>query len=684
MKNLLTISLLIFSLNAANFTNNGATITIGQGVTLRADGDFENNGTLINNGTFATSGQFSGEISSLNNTNVTFFGDATVNPDIEYNILSIEGNNSLEPFDFAEVYDLIVSGVLDLSEGVVIIEGNFYRDGGDISGQGHLFGQHINGSASMYNVKNLGFIIDSPVDTYAEVYRFPGMVNYHDRLSLNTHYFVQLNVDQGNQDSLRIGIALDDQDLNGMDINQLSIFASDGDSGWIALGGTVEDGYIMLNQIPGFLFDEINGNDPAEIFATFTVGQKGCIYDDAANYDPAAFGGTVTNNDLSMFGGEYDCTYDFTKELSQGVNLMSFYSMDDDDNSVGNVLSSLDQATDIIGEGVASNLHPILGWIGSVTEVERERGYWVMVYSNDEYEHLSGSPNRTDMSYDLNAGANLISYSGPSLTPIEDAIPEGSSCYAVIGAGVATTYSEVFGWFGSLINLEPWGGYWVKCTEPEMLQWQGHGALPRIDIETYSVPEEFAFEQSTQQAFYFIEQIEDAVVGRDIIIAKKGDDIVGSVVYSGDYTTVPVMGKWQDIPGYSPNEIVTLQLYNPDVDAYYYLEGQELQAFENLGINMVGPMTQLPVIPENFVLHNAYPNPFNPSTNIRFDLPNQVKVTLEVYNVNGQLVKTLKDSNMEPGYYEVNWDASSVASGAYFVKLSAGSRVGTQKIMLIK
>ena len=200
----------------------------------------------------------------------------------------------------------------------------------------------------------------------------------------------------------------------------------------------------------------------------------------------------------------------------------------------------------------------------------------------------------------------------------------------------------------------------------------------RLDIETYSVPEEFAFEQSTQQAFYFIEQIEDAVVGRDIIIAKKGDDIVGSVVYSGDYTTVPVMGKWQDIPGYSPNEIVTLQLYNPDVDAYYYLEGQELQAFENLGINMVRPMTQLPVIPENFVLHNAYPNPFNPSANIRFDLPNQVKVKLEVYNVNGQLVKTLKDSNMEPGYYEVNWDASSVASGAYFVKLSAGSRVGTQ------
>ena len=135
------------------------------------------------------------------------------------------------------------------------------------------------------------------------------------------------------------------------------------------------------------------------------------------------------------------------------------------------------------------------------------------------------------MSYDLNPGANLISYSGPSLTPIEDAMPEGSLCYSVIGQGLASQYNEALGWVGSLTHLEPWGGYWVQCSESEQFQWQGHGALPRLDIETYSVPEEFAFEQSTQQAFYFIEQIEDAVVGRDIIIAKKGDDIVGSVVY---------------------------------------------------------------------------------------------------------------------------------------------------------
>ena len=53
MKKLIIISILTLTLNAADFTNDGATITIGEGVTLRSDGSFENNGTLVNDGIFA-------------------------------------------------------------------------------------------------------------------------------------------------------------------------------------------------------------------------------------------------------------------------------------------------------------------------------------------------------------------------------------------------------------------------------------------------------------------------------------------------------------------------------------------------------------------------------------------------------------------------------------------------------
>ena len=99
---------------------------------------------------------------------------------------------------------------------------------------------------------------------------------------------------------------------------------------------------------------------------------------------------------------------------------------------------------------------------------------------------------------------------------------------------------------------------------------------------------------------------------------------------------------------------------------------------------MVGPMSQTPIIPEEFMLHQAYPNPFNPSTTIRFDIKKQVKVELDIYDLNGRLVTTLNNKVLEPGYYQMSWDASQFASGTYFVKLSAGSFINTQKITLIK
>jgi hypothetical protein len=77
--------------------------------------------------------------------------------------------------------------------------------------------------------------------------------------------------------------------------------------------------------------------------------------------------------------------------------------------------------------------------------------------------------------------------------------------------------------------------------------------------------------------------------------------------------------------------------------------------------------------PTEFALSAAYPNPFNPSTTIRFDVMEEVKVKLEVYDLNGRLVSTINNKTLEPGYYQMSWDASQFASGPYFVRLSAGS-----------
>jgi hypothetical protein len=90
----------------------------------------------------------------------------------------------------------------------------------------------------------------------------------------------------------------------------------------------------------------------------------------------------------------------------------------------------------------------------------------------------------------------------------------------------------------------------------------------------------------------------------------------------------------------------------------------------------------------SFSLMN-YPNPFNPSTSIRYGLPEQSDIVLQVYNIKGQLVKTLEKSNQPAGYHEVTWygkdsNNKSVASGIYFYKLSTDKFTSMKRMLLIK
>ena len=91
------------------------------------------------------------------------------------------------------------------------------------------------------------------------------------------------------------------------------------------------------------------------------------------------------------------------------------------------------------------------------------------------------------------------------------------------------------------------------------------------------------------------------------------------------------------------------------------------------------------VVPSSFSLLQNYPNPFNPSTSIRFDIQKSSRVTLEVYNANGQKVETLINNEfVSPGTKEVTFSGSNLSSGVYYYTLSAGDIKETKKMMLIK
>jgi hypothetical protein len=94
-------------------------------------------------------------------------------------------------------------------------------------------------------------------------------------------------------------------------------------------------------------------------------------------------------------------------------------------------------------------------------------------------------------------------------------------------------------------------------------------------------------------------------------------------------------------------------------------------------------------IPMTYSLDQNYPNPFNPNTLIKYAIPKQSNVTIDVYNILGQKVVTLYDGEKPPGFYSITWNSlnaagSTVASGIYFYKISAGEFLDTKKMVLIK
>ena len=89
-------------------------------------------------------------------------------------------------------------------------------------------------------------------------------------------------------------------------------------------------------------------------------------------------------------------------------------------------------------------------------------------------------------------------------------------------------------------------------------------------------------------------------------------------------------------------------------------------------------------LPSNFALYQNYPNPFNPVTTIRFLVETHHNASLRVYDNMGRLVATLVDGQLQPGEYEVLWDASNIASGVYFYRLTTDNRQITRKLVLLK
>ncbi len=144
---------------------------------------------------------------------------------------------------------------------------------------------------------------------------------------------------------------------------------------------------------------------------------------------------------------------------------------------------------------------------------------------------------------------------------------------------------------------------------------------------------------------------------------------------------------------FDENQDVAIDLQRNPIVAVNPIAGKHVQASYKFVVGteafLKNHSNEIPLVPLEFELLQNYPNPFNAATTISFNLPKRMHVTLKIYNILGQLVKTLIDEEMRGGNHKLTWDATNdqgymIATGVYIMQLRSQNNVAIKKLVVIK
>ena len=176
----------------------------------------------------------------------------------------------------------------------------------------------------------------------------------------------------------------------------------------------------------------------------------------------------------------------------------------------------------------------------------------------------------------------------------------------------------------------------------------------------------------------------------DYLISAKIGVYPSELIYDTTVTTLPL--SYQEIVENvfegMPNERATVRFTVSATDGIDTVKvtGDDRVLFVNRYDYL---STEEGAIPTEFALHENYPNPFNPSTTLRFDLPEVSDATVTIFNMLGQKIKTFNMNDTPAGYHSIKWDATNdygdpVGAGVYLYQLRANEFVKTKKMVLLK
>ncbi|MBL7129660.1 MAG: T9SS type A sorting domain-containing protein [Ignavibacteria bacterium] len=138
--------------------------------------------------------------------------------------------------------------------------------------------------------------------------------------------------------------------------------------------------------------------------------------------------------------------------------------------------------------------------------------------------------------------------------------------------------------------------------------------------------------------------------------------------------------NWVLQPSGTTNDLFGVSFTNANTGTVVGAEGIILRTI-NGGVKVINIST---IVPSKYLLEQNFPNPFNPITNIRFDIPKSNHVKIIIYNALGKELTTLVNEKLGAGSYEVDWNGSDYPSGVYFYKLTTNEFSDVKKMIMIK
>lgn len=336
------------------------------------------------------------------------------------------------------------------------------------------------------------------------------------------------------------------------------------------------------------------------------------------------------------------------------------------------------------------------GWFGSLTELEPEKLYKIKVLNNTGIS-FSGKPvDINSKQIPVVSGWNWIGYLPQDTLPVNIALSSlqlNNLDYIKNQSSSATYYSE-YGWFGSLNNLIPNQGYMLRLSYSGILEYPDQDNKGKPVISTNRLlqfdPSEFEFNGSIT-AKVLMDGVPKGTEN-DLVYACVNNEIRG--VINGIF--FPPAREWiyplMIHSNISQGEEVSFRYFDAENNKYFVCNETIIFKEDMIVSDANNPLLlHISTISPDVDSNNdggteirTYPNPFEHSLNIEYNISEPTHVRITVFDIYGNQIRILTDQKQEAGTYLIRWDSGLPSDGTYFLKFDTGYKHRISKVILIR